>query len=188
MGEWYYGIDGAQRGPVDDDEMRAMLASGMINQNALVWKDGMEGWLPLAQVPEWASVLTTPSVTPVQGYEPPTSSPPSSGQPGYGPRGYVPLPAKRTNGLAIASLVCGVMSLLLMFSCALGILAGIPAVVCGHMALSQIKRANSPLSGVGLPMDGNGLAVGGLITGYLSIVATLGMVVVFGVAIASDMS
>ena len=64
----------------------------------------------------------------------------------------------KTSALAIWSLVLGILSLM-CFS----IIAGIPAVICGHSALSRIKR-----SGGGL--HGNGLAVGGLITGYLSIV------------------
>jgi hypothetical protein len=45
----------------------------------------------------------------------------------------------------------------------LSIFAGIPAVICGHTALSRIKRSGGML-------QGNGLAIGGLVTGYLSIV------------------
>jgi len=63
----------------------------------------------------------------------------------------------KTLGLAIWSLVLGILSLL-CFS----ILAGIPAVICGHTALSRIKRSGGVL-------QGNGLAIGGLVTGYLSI-------------------
>ena len=72
-----------------------------------------------------------------------------------------PLPTSpgqpKTSGLAIWSLVLGILSLF-CFS----VLAGIPAVICGHMALSRIKRS------VGF-LQGNGLAIGGLVTGYLSI-------------------
>lgn len=63
----------------------------------------------------------------------------------------------KTSGLAIWSLVLGILSLI-CFS----IIAGIPAVICGHIALSRIKRS------VGF-LQGNGLAIGGLVTGYLSI-------------------
>jgi hypothetical protein len=42
------------------------------------------------------------------------------------------------------------------------IIAGIPAIVCGHTALSRIKRSGGVL-------QGNGLAIGGLVSGYLSI-------------------
>jgi hypothetical protein len=72
-----------------------------------------------------------------------------------------PLPASpaqsKTSGLAIWSLVLGLLSL----AC-FSVLAGIPAVICGHTALSRIKRSGGVL-------QGNGLAIAGLITGYLSI-------------------
>jgi len=63
----------------------------------------------------------------------------------------------KNSGLAIWSLVLGILSLF-CFS----ILAGIPAVICGHTALSRIKHSAGALRG-------SGLALGGLITGYLSI-------------------
>src|SRR5262249_26037682 len=72
-----------------------------------------------------------------------------------------PLPTStgqpKTSGLAIWSLVLGILGMF-CFS----ILAGIPAVICGHTALSRIKRSGGML-------EGNGLAIGGLVTGYLSI-------------------
>ena len=43
---------------------------------------------------------------------------------------------------------------------------GIPGVICGHMALSRIKQS-------GGAMSGHGLAVGGLITGYIGIALTI---------------
>lgn len=176
MVNWYYGVDGGQNGPVGDDEMRAMLASGLIDRTTLVWREEMESWQPLGQVPEWTGEIIAATGTAVPGYTPPVHGPPV-----YGPNGYMPHSVP-TNGLAIASLVCGVMSLLLMFSCMMGILAAVPAVICGHLALGQIKRA-------GLPVGGKGMAIAGLITGYLSILATLivVVVVVFSMVIASDM-
>jgi hypothetical protein len=61
--------------------------------------------------------------------------------------------------LAVWSLVLGILALVLV---CIGPLFGIPAVICGHMAYSRIKRSAGALSG-------GGLALGGLITGYLSI-------------------
>jgi len=71
-----------------------------------------------------------------------------------------------TNGLAIASLVLGILS------CIPG--ANIAAVVCGHMALSRIKK-----SGEG----GKVLAIIGLILGYVSILAWIIMLLTGGLAI-----
>jgi len=72
-----------------------------------------------------------------------------------------PLPGKapqpKTSALAIWSLVLGILSL----SC-FSILSAIPGVICGHKALSKIKRSDGTL-------EGRGLAIGGLVTGYLGI-------------------
>jgi competence protein ComGC len=64
-------------------------------------------------------------------------------------------------GLAMWSLVLGILAIVLSVVC-IGPLLGIPAVICGHMAYSRIKRSAGAL-------EGGGLALGGLITGYVSI-------------------
>jgi hypothetical protein len=76
------------------------------------------------------------------------------------PTGYQavqPPPAARsqtTNGMAVASLVCG---LLQVFS--LGITA-IPAVILGHLARKQMRRTGE---------RGDGMATAGLVLGWLGI-------------------
>jgi Domain of unknown function (DUF4190) len=67
----------------------------------------------------------------------------------------------KTSGLAITSLVLGILGLVLLLGC-VGLLFAIPAVICGHMAHSRIKRSSGALSG-------GGMALAGLITGYISI-------------------
>jgi hypothetical protein len=67
-------------------------------------------------------------------------------------------PRARRCGLAIASLVLGLPGLALC----LGPLAGLHAVICGHLAASRIRRSGGALHGAGL-------ATAGLITGYLSL-------------------
>ena len=64
-------------------------------------------------------------------------------------------------GLATWSLVLGIAAIVLCIVC-VGPLFGIPAVICGHIALSRIKRSNGA-------MKGHGSAIGGLVTGYISI-------------------
>jgi hypothetical protein len=70
-----------------------------------------------------------------------------------------------TNGLAIASLACGIAQFML------GPLPTIPAIVFGHVARHQIKRTGE---------DGGGLALAGLILGWAAVV--LGVLIVVGVA------
>jgi hypothetical protein len=67
----------------------------------------------------------------------------------------------KTSALAIWSLVLGIVGLVLSIVC-IGIVIAIPGVICGHMALSRIKNSSGLLTG-------NGLAIGGLVTGYLGI-------------------
>jgi len=71
------------------------------------------------------------------------------------------VPGTKNCGLATWSLVLGILAVVLSVVC-IGPLLAIPAVICGHVAHSRIKRAGGPLTG-------NGLALGGLITGYVSI-------------------
>jgi len=66
----------------------------------------------------------------------------------------------KTAGLAKTSLVLGLFSLVLLF------FTGIPAVICGHLALGKIKRSAGALKG-------SGLAIAGLILGYCSFGLTL---------------
>jgi hypothetical protein len=61
-----------------------------------------------------------------------------------------------TSGLALASVICGPLGFLTFG------LSGIAAVITGHMALSAIKRSGGMLKG-------SGLAIAGLITGYMTI-------------------
>ena len=67
----------------------------------------------------------------------------------------------KTSGLAIASLVLGILALVLLLAC-IGPLFAIPGVICGHLAYSRIKRSGGVVAG-------NGMALAGLITGYISI-------------------
>lgn len=64
---------------------------------------------------------------------------------------------KQKAGIAVASLVLGILGLVLI-----GPLGSIPAVICGHMALSRIKKNPEAL-------NGDGLALAGLILGYVQI-------------------
>ena len=76
------------------------------------------------------------------------------------PPPYAPYPApvyQSTNGLAVASLVAGFLWI--------GWLGSILAVIFGHIALGQINRS-------GGREGGSGLAIAGLVLGYMG-VATL---------------
>jgi Domain of unknown function (DUF4190) len=75
----------------------------------------------------------------------------------------------RTNPLAITSLVCGIAQF--MF----GPFATIPAIVCGHMARSQIRRTRE--SGAGMATAGLVLGWTGLVLGLLATVGIVALIV-----------
>jgi hypothetical protein len=80
-------------------------------------------------------------------------------------------PATNTNGLAIASLACGLAQF--MF----GPVATIPAIVFGHLARHQIKRTGE---------QGAGVALAGLILGWAAVILAIVLIVV-ALAIAAGM-
>lgn len=52
---WHVLIDGSQRGPVRRSQLLTSLRDGTVNGTDLVWRPGLENWLPLREVPEfWA--------------------------------------------------------------------------------------------------------------------------------------
>ncbi|MEU6842593.1 DUF1707 and DUF4190 domain-containing protein [Streptomyces sp. NPDC046716] len=89
------------------------------------------------------------------------------------PRTFLPPPPPPTNGKAIGSLVCGLGT----FAC--GGLTAIPAVILGHMARGEIRRTQQ---------QGDGLAVGGIVLGWLWIAgwAFLLLIIMIGVASSSS--
>lgn len=48
--EWYVVVDGEQQGPMTPDEIEAQVASGRINADSFVWRDGMGDWSLLKDV------------------------------------------------------------------------------------------------------------------------------------------
>jgi hypothetical protein len=47
---FHYSLNGQQRGPVSEDQLRQMIATGTISPDTLVWREGMADWQPLASV------------------------------------------------------------------------------------------------------------------------------------------
>jgi Domain of unknown function (DUF1707)/Domain of unknown function (DUF4190) len=82
-------------------------------------------------------------------------------------RATVAAPVTRINGLAIASLACGLAQF--MF----GPLATIPAIVFGHVARHQIKRTGE---------QGAGLALAGLMLGWAAVILAILLIVIAATA------
>jgi len=134
--------DGTQLGTFSLEEIRSALASGQILSTDLAWKEGMNDWEPVSSL-----ALQTTSAPPPVPTLPVSSLPPTA---------PVVVGGTKTCGQAIASMILGVLG------CVLSCLTAIPAVVLGHIALGKIKRSGGLLSG-------RGLAITGLIFGYLQV-------------------
>src|SRR5579859_5820816 len=118
------------------------------------------------------------------GYQQPAYQQPGYQQAGYQqaayqqpvPRGVAvpPVPAyavQKTNGMAIAALVCGIVQFFGFW-----LLGTIPAIVLGHMARNQLRQRNE---------QGAGLALAGLILGYVGLALTVVIVIIVIVVAAN---
>ena len=72
--DWYYVEDGQQIGPVTDDQLPQLHQSGKINDETLVWREGLTEWTPyrqikpaLNQLPPGAPPLPVPPSLPQSG-------------------------------------------------------------------------------------------------------------------------
>jgi hypothetical protein len=146
-----------QLGPFTEAEIKAQLASGVISPQDHVWWEGQANWIPLAQSSLMApAAVTIPGVSTIP-VTPVVSNVGGSLQP--------------TSKLAIWALVCGCLSLIC------NIFTAIPAIILGHMGLAETKRNPA--------VQGRGLAMAGMIIGYIITTLTVAYFVIVFVVLAS---
>lgn len=134
--------------------------------------DGLPGegtWQPIGQGGPAVPPPAVPPASPPYGY-------------GHGSGGAGPVPVfqygqvwppypQQVNGMAIAALCCGLGALLLW---------GVPAllaVIFGHVALHQIRTSGQ----AGRPQGGRGMAIAGLVLGYIGLAfLTVALLVLLG--------
>jgi hypothetical protein len=144
---WFYAHGKTHQGPVRLLELQQMAANGQVGPNTMVWTNGMPAWIPAHQAPG----LNFPVPSIVQGS--------SSAETTYNAGQAILAPSlsqfpPRTSGLAVASLVLGIL-----WICGLGSLL---ATIFGAVALSQISRSRGTIGG-------KGLAIAGLVLGILGL-------------------
>jgi Domain of unknown function (DUF4190) len=96
--------------------------------------------------------------------------PPPPGVYGQTATGYA---GQRTDGLAIASLVIGIISLVCFFLC-LGVILGPTAAIMGFISRQRIATSGGALGG-------GALAVVGLVLGILGFLASVGWFFLFAI-------
>ena len=161
--EWFYAKNNERKGPVSASQLRSMVVSGEVAGSDLVWCEGMGNWIPASEVRDFDSPhIGVAGAGAIPEHSPqspqvvqPGSSPGAPGTiPNVGPAGVKP-PA---NGKAIASLVCGCVGVI----CCNIFIPSILAVIFGHIAKGEIRAS-------GGQQGGDGMALAGLILGYVGL-------------------
>jgi len=137
------GEDGKEYGPVSGGQLRQWIAEGRVESRTPVFADGAKDWNFVGLLPEFTSCFaatTPPIVLP-------------SGQP------------RKTNSLAMAGLVCGILA----WICCCGFPFNLLGLAFSLVALSRISRHP------GL-YEGRGVAIVGLILSIASLLLGFGMV------------
>jgi len=185
---WYYAAGGQQQqGPTTVEALVGMIQQGQLTSGDLVWREGMESWLPVSQVAELYGHTTAAPPSPRWQQPPAQSMPqalnPAAGYPAAAPgTPYYQDPSlanygttgKSYNGMAIASFVLSLVGLLFC-----GVVLGIVAIILGAVALNGMKTSGN--------RQGRRLSLAGVIIGVLDIIAGI-VIVLFYVGMAAHRS
>ncbi|HSJ02816.1 MAG: DUF4190 domain-containing protein [Verrucomicrobium sp.] len=138
--------DGQQLGQFTVEEIRSGLFDGKFLPNDLGWQEGQSDWTPLSQL--FGQITPAARMKRPSGPQVPLAQ---SVAPNY----HSP-----TNGLAVAALILGIICL---FTAGLVGIGAVITIILGHMALAKVRQSHGQLAG-------KGMAVAGLVMGYLSLV------------------
>jgi hypothetical protein len=156
------GADGREYGPISAEQLRDWIAEGRATAETRAQAEGSAQWKPLTEYLEFAAILSR-------------AVPP---RPAPGPIYLTPVP--RTNSMAVAAMVMGVLSLTSCMCCC-GCCYGLPfnllGVIFALIALSEIN--NAPQS-----QPGRGLAIAGLVLCLVSLALAV-VSWVFGLAMSA---
>jgi prepilin-type processing-associated H-X9-DG protein len=127
------GGDQKQYGPVTEEQLRQWILDGRVNPHSQVKAESDAEWRPLSAFPEFAAALAAKSA--------------ASGTPPPLPSTMPPIP-ERTSGLAITSLVLGILGI---FTCGITALFGL---ILGVVALVKAKESRGTVGGSGIALAG----------------------------------
>lgn len=72
--DWHYISGGQQQGPVSSEQLRQLAATGQLASDDLVWKEGMDDWMPASKVKGLGLNAAPPK--PAASVPPPIPAPP----------------------------------------------------------------------------------------------------------------
>ena len=125
------GGDQKQYGSVTEGQLRQWIADGRVNAQTRVQVEGAAEWKSLSEFPEFTAAL--------QNFTPPSPPPlPAT----------APVANAKTSGMAISSLVLGILG---VFTCGTTALFGL---ILGIVAIVKVKNSGGRLGGGGIALAG----------------------------------
>lgn len=164
--EWYYADESDQQIPFQEENFKSLIEMGNIKPDTLVWNSSMPDWKKASLVQPMLFNPAEVSAAPPAG----PSAPPMNVPPSY------QAPAQQgADGLGIASMVCGILAILMSCGYGIGLFPGIAAIICGHMSRKKMLE--------GGPTGGSSITMAGLVMGYIGSAISLIMGIVMIAAI-----
>ena len=153
--------NGSPLGVYPLEEVNALFSNGTLRESDLAWQEGMAEWVSLSRFPGVQQVQAGPPPIPgQQAYAPPVS---------YVGGAVTPT----TSGMAIASMVLGILALVGFFMHVFALVLAILAIIFGHISRGTIAKSGGRIKGAGM-------ALAGLITGYIAAVIVTILLIVLG--------
>ncbi|NLF58727.1 MAG: DUF4339 domain-containing protein [Candidatus Hydrogenedens sp.] len=173
MTKWHYVVNKKPQGPASAEQIRDIIRRGQLTSNSIVWKEGFQDWIAL-QYTELGQLLSGPPPVrdnaPNQGHFNVNIELPGKFQSDHNIEQGVGLTRSNMQAIGHVATQTNVMAFVVLVLAISGFFIGItfiPAIVCGHIALSQYHRNPS--------IGGKGLAQAALIMRY--IINCLGLIV-----------
>jgi len=141
MSKWHCTIDGKKYGPVSAQELRQWLAEGRLQTNDYVWTEGMTDWAPYSSIAE----LNYGGVPQQQTYAP------------------VAAQQEQGNGMAVAGMVLGIVSVPMICLWPIGLICAIVGLCLGVAGKNRSQISNT----------GAGMAVAGIVLSCITIALIL---------------
>ena len=156
--EWYYADATDQQQSTSEESLPGLVAGGVIKPQTLLWNETLVNWKPAIEFrPDLFGTLVAP----------PILSPAQRREVGLGNSG-LPGQTSPTDSVAVCALIFGLLGLFCFP------LLGLGGVVCGHIARKRAREET-------LPSSNGGMALAGLITGYISLAIMIVILVFYAV-------
>ena len=157
--EWYYADASDQQQSTSEESLPGLIAEGLIKPQTLLWNETLVHWKPAIELrPDLFGTLVAP----------PILSPAQRREVGFGNSGF-PGQTSPPDSVAVCALIFGLLGIFCFP------LLGLGGVVCGHIARKRAREET-------LPSSNGGMALAGLITGYIGL-AIMIVIIVFYAAI-----